>query len=138
MRDERPLLASAHAGNIYVRMSSQILVPDGVRVMTLLAQHGGDIQMNVFVRLELHSSCHRQGHGALSGQLGGVNEGGVDVLRLKVVSSSDGFRRFIGSEIVEHHGDQDARTSDTRLPVTDLGINRDSILPGHCRTPAKS
>ena len=67
---------------------------------------------------------------ALAREFGRIGKGGLNVRFLNRWIAADNFvAGDARDQVVENHGNHDARATDTRLSVTDCRVNCDPLLP---------
>ena len=69
-------------------------------------------------------------------QLGGVGECGLHILNGNAIRVRERIRRVARGQAVENHRDQYAGSANAGPSVTDVGVNRDSVMPDHGRVAA--
>jgi hypothetical protein len=104
-------------------------------IVAFTSEQRGYLVVQILVDLQPHQAAsgriRRKGDHGLTGQLGRVLNGGLDVFTLEVVAAHDFVGGLAGREVVENDRYHDARSPDAGFAVTDRRVDRDAILPIH-------
>jgi hypothetical protein len=120
-QNNSPFIASP-AEDDGVRGSIQPFVVNRVGVVAGLAKVLEDLDRKVFVELKAHSGGDEREQALLVGELGGVGQGGVDVLGSQGrIATQDLVPRGAFGEAVKDVGNQDARSPRTEVAAADIG-----------------
>lgn len=132
--DENPVLLGTDSSNDRIAISSEALNQNGGHVMAGFGEKICRIARQVLVELAPHARglSRRYAQNPFTSQLRGISERRWNALRLqRRVAGQDLVGMDSSGEVVENHRDHHPRPLEAGLPVADLWIHRDVLLPSH-------